>query len=222
MTKINSFCLQSTPLKKLLIVELGKRNYLIWDNFNTSIKYINLYFLLEEPHFIFSMANDYRFRPRILIDVSHIDMATNILGFNISMPIMIAPSAMQKMAHPEGPDKMFNFSFLLISKEKFSWRNYLECRRACYGKSSSLCRNNNGLKDHNCDTSVITQTGQTLIRCADSLFFMFFQTLSSWSTSSVEEVNSVGPGIRFFQLYVWLFFISMYLQEALLVLCSSD
>jgi len=112
--------------------------------------------------------------------------------------------------------------FYSISKEKFSWRNYLECRRACYGKSSSLCRNNNGLKDHNCDTSVITQTGQTLIRCADSLFFMFFQTLSSWSTSSVEEVNSVGPGIRFFQLYVWLFFISMYLQEALLVLCSSD
>ncbi|ONM13738.1 Peroxisomal (S)-2-hydroxy-acid oxidase GLO1 [Zea mays] len=28
-------------------------------------------------------------------------------------------------------------------------------------------------------------------------------TLSSWSTSSVEEVNSVGPGIRFFQLYVY-------------------
>ena len=49
------------------------------------------------------------------------------------------------------------------------------------------------------DTSVITQT---LSRCADHLFFMFFQTLSSWSTSSVEEVNSVGPGIRFFQLYV--------------------
>ena len=64
------------------------------------------------------MANDYRFRPRILIDVSHIDMATNILGFNISMPIMIAPSAMQKMAHPEGPVKMFNYSFLLDFQRK--------------------------------------------------------------------------------------------------------
>jgi hypothetical protein len=31
---------------------------------------------------------------------------------------------------------------------------------------------------------------------------MFFQTLSSWATSSVEEVASTGPGIRFFQLYV--------------------
>ncbi|KAI3860764.1 hypothetical protein MKW92_042954 [Papaver armeniacum] len=42
------------------------------------------------------------FRPRILIDVSKIDMTTTILGFKISMPIMIAPTAMQKMAHPEG------------------------------------------------------------------------------------------------------------------------
>ncbi|KAG6385382.1 hypothetical protein SASPL_154217 [Salvia splendens] len=30
-----------------------------------------------------------------------------------------------------------------------------------------------------------------------------FQTLSSWTTSSVEEVASTGPGIRFFQLYVY-------------------
>ncbi|XP_048429566.1 glycolate oxidase 1 isoform X2 [Pyrus x bretschneideri] len=42
------------------------------------------------------------FRPRILIDVSKIDLRTTVLGFNISMPIMIAPTAMQKMAHPEG------------------------------------------------------------------------------------------------------------------------
>ncbi|XP_058731874.1 glycolate oxidase-like [Vicia villosa] len=42
------------------------------------------------------------FRPRILRDVSNIDLTTNVLGFDISMPIMIAPTAMQKMAHPEG------------------------------------------------------------------------------------------------------------------------
>ncbi|CAN6553896.1 unnamed protein product [Malus baccata var. baccata] len=42
------------------------------------------------------------FRPRILIDVSHIDVTTTVLGFKISMPIMIAPTAFQKMAHPEG------------------------------------------------------------------------------------------------------------------------
>jgi len=44
----------------------------------------------------------YRFRPPILIDVSKIDMSTTVLGFKISMPVMIAPTAMQKMAHPEG------------------------------------------------------------------------------------------------------------------------
>ncbi|KAI6705898.1 hypothetical protein NL676_008860 [Syzygium grande] len=42
------------------------------------------------------------FSPRILVDVSHIDMTTTVLGFKISMPIMIAPTAMQKMAHPDG------------------------------------------------------------------------------------------------------------------------
>lgn len=42
------------------------------------------------------------FRPRILVDVSHIDVTTTVLGFKISMPIMIAPTAMQKMAHPDG------------------------------------------------------------------------------------------------------------------------
>ncbi|KVI10570.1 Aldolase-type TIM barrel [Cynara cardunculus var. scolymus] len=73
-------------------------------------------------------------QPRILIDVSKIDMTTTILGFKVSMPILIAPTAMQKMAHPEG-------------------------------KQSN--------------------------------------TLSSWATSSVEEVASTGPGIRFFQLYVY-------------------
>ncbi|GMH14206.1 hypothetical protein Nepgr_016047 [Nepenthes gracilis] len=41
-------------------------------------------------------------RPRILIDVSHIDLSTTILGYNISAPIMIAPTGMHKLAHPEG------------------------------------------------------------------------------------------------------------------------
>ncbi|XP_021741512.1 peroxisomal (S)-2-hydroxy-acid oxidase GLO5-like isoform X1 [Chenopodium quinoa] len=54
---------------------------------------------LEENRNAFSRI---LFRPRILIDVSHIDISITVLGFNIPMPIMIAPSAMQKMAHPEG------------------------------------------------------------------------------------------------------------------------
>ncbi|XP_074577845.1 glycolate oxidase 3-like [Curcuma longa] len=85
------------------------------------------------------------FRPRILVDVSNIDMSTTVLGFKISMPIMIAPTAMQKMAHPEGE---------------------LATARAASAANTIMI-------------------------------------LSSWSTSSVEEVNSTGPGVRFFQLYVY-------------------
>ncbi|ERM99295.1 peroxisomal (S)-2-hydroxy-acid oxidase GLO1 [Amborella trichopoda] len=85
------------------------------------------------------------FRPRILIDVSNIEMTTTLLGFKISMPIMIAPTAMQKMAHPDG--------------------EYATARAASAAGT--------------------------------------IMTLSSWATSSVEEVASTGPGIRFFQLYVY-------------------
>ncbi|KAJ7517916.1 hypothetical protein O6H91_21G045800 [Diphasiastrum complanatum] len=86
-----------------------------------------------------------RFRPRILVDVSNVDLSTTVLGFKISMPIMIAPTAMQKMAHPEGE---------------------LATARAASAAGTIM-------------------------------------TLSSWATSSVEEVAATGPGVRFFQLYVY-------------------
>ncbi|KAK4427419.1 Peroxisomal (S)-2-hydroxy-acid oxidase GLO4 [Sesamum alatum] len=41
-------------------------------------------------------------RPRVLIDVSRIDTSTTIMGYNTLAPIMIAPTAMHKLAHPEG------------------------------------------------------------------------------------------------------------------------
>ncbi|XP_031375402.1 peroxisomal (S)-2-hydroxy-acid oxidase GLO4-like isoform X3 [Punica granatum] len=42
------------------------------------------------------------FRPRVLIDVSRISLSTTILGHHVSAPILIAPTAMHKLAHPEG------------------------------------------------------------------------------------------------------------------------
>ncbi|XP_028122970.1 peroxisomal (S)-2-hydroxy-acid oxidase GLO4-like isoform X2 [Camellia sinensis] len=42
------------------------------------------------------------FRPRVLVDVSRIDMSTTILGYPTSAPIMIAPTGTHKLAHPEG------------------------------------------------------------------------------------------------------------------------
>ncbi|KAJ2076481.1 Hydroxyacid oxidase 1 [Coemansia sp. RSA 988] len=41
-------------------------------------------------------------RPRILRDVSKVDMSTSVQGASISSPICIAPTAMQRMAHPDG------------------------------------------------------------------------------------------------------------------------
>ncbi|XP_014599549.1 PREDICTED: peroxisomal (S)-2-hydroxy-acid oxidase GLO5 isoform X1 [Polistes canadensis] len=44
----------------------------------------------------------YRIKPRCLRDVSKRDLSTTILGDKISMPLGVAPAAMQRMAHPDG------------------------------------------------------------------------------------------------------------------------
>jgi 4-hydroxymandelate oxidase len=41
-------------------------------------------------------------RYRVLVDVSKRDLRTSVLGRTISMPILVAPTAFQRMAHPEG------------------------------------------------------------------------------------------------------------------------
>ncbi len=41
-------------------------------------------------------------RPRVMVDVGHRELATTLLGRPVPMPIVVAPMAMQRMAHPEG------------------------------------------------------------------------------------------------------------------------
>ncbi|XVF25255.1 hypothetical protein REPUB_Repub13aG0197500 [Reevesia pubescens] len=41
-------------------------------------------------------------QPRILLDMSSIDLSTTVLGYNISMPVMIAPTSRHKLANPSG------------------------------------------------------------------------------------------------------------------------
>jgi isopentenyl diphosphate isomerase/L-lactate dehydrogenase-like FMN-dependent dehydrogenase len=41
-------------------------------------------------------------RPRVLVDVSAVDLRTTLLGAEVSMPVGVAPTAMQGLAHPEG------------------------------------------------------------------------------------------------------------------------
>jgi 4-hydroxymandelate oxidase len=43
-----------------------------------------------------------RLRPRVLVDVRVIDTRTSVLGTPVSMPLLVAPTAMHCLAHPEG------------------------------------------------------------------------------------------------------------------------
>jgi isopentenyl diphosphate isomerase/L-lactate dehydrogenase-like FMN-dependent dehydrogenase len=41
-------------------------------------------------------------RPRVLVDVSRVDLSTELLGERLSMPVLLAPTAFQRLACPEG------------------------------------------------------------------------------------------------------------------------
>ncbi len=43
-----------------------------------------------------------RLNPRVLVDVSEIDSTVTVLGHQESMPVLIAPTAMARLAHPDG------------------------------------------------------------------------------------------------------------------------
>ena len=44
----------------------------------------------------------YRLRPRVLVDVEGTTAATTVLGTEVSMPVLVAPTAFHRMAHPDG------------------------------------------------------------------------------------------------------------------------
>src|SRR5579864_3335771 len=43
-----------------------------------------------------------KLRPRVLVDVGSVTTQTSVLGTDIALPVLIAPLAMQRMAHPDG------------------------------------------------------------------------------------------------------------------------
>jgi isopentenyl diphosphate isomerase/L-lactate dehydrogenase-like FMN-dependent dehydrogenase len=47
-----------------------------------------------------------RLRPRVLVDVSAVTAATTVLGTEVSMPVLVAPTAIQRLAHPDGEPGM--------------------------------------------------------------------------------------------------------------------
>jgi isopentenyl diphosphate isomerase/L-lactate dehydrogenase-like FMN-dependent dehydrogenase len=44
----------------------------------------------------------WRLRPRMLVDVGSVTTATTVLGRDVSMPVLVAPTAFQRLAHPDG------------------------------------------------------------------------------------------------------------------------
>jgi isopentenyl diphosphate isomerase/L-lactate dehydrogenase-like FMN-dependent dehydrogenase len=44
----------------------------------------------------------WQLRPRVLVDVETCTAATTVLGHDVSMPLLIAPVAFQRVAHPDG------------------------------------------------------------------------------------------------------------------------
>ncbi|XP_068580944.1 2-Hydroxyacid oxidase 1 [Cebidichthys violaceus] len=93
--------------------------------------------------------NRWRLVPRVLRDVSTVDLSVSVLGHKLSMPVCVAATAMQRMAHPEGETAT---------------------ARACQAMGTGMM-------------------------------------LSSWATSTIEEVmsamtTSVG-GVMWLQLYIY-------------------
>ena len=50
--------------------------------------------------------NRWVLRPRTLVDVSEVRTATRVLGTEVAMPVLVGPTAFQRMAHPEGERAM--------------------------------------------------------------------------------------------------------------------
>jgi isopentenyl diphosphate isomerase/L-lactate dehydrogenase-like FMN-dependent dehydrogenase len=44
--------------------------------------------------------------PRVLVDVSGVDTSVGLLGSRLSMPVLVAPVAFQRLAHPDGEEAM--------------------------------------------------------------------------------------------------------------------
>ncbi|XP_040046157.1 2-Hydroxyacid oxidase 1 isoform X1 [Gasterosteus aculeatus] len=90
--------------------------------------------------------NRWRLVPRVLRDVSTVDLSVSLLGHRLNMPICVAATAMQRMAHPEGETAT---------------------ARACRAVGTGMM-------------------------------------LSSWATSTIEEVMSAAlGGVMWLQLYIY-------------------
>jgi hypothetical protein len=88
-----------------------------------------------------------RLRPRVLVDISKIDLSANVFGYRVSAPIMIAPTARHKLAHPEGLNLLgivFSQSVEICFNSNLL-ANCVYSRRGRHCQSSSFMQHNNGV-----------------------------------------------------------------------------
>ena len=49
---------------------------------------------------------DWELMPRVLVDVAEVDPSVELFGSRLSMPLVVAPVALQRLAHPDGEEAM--------------------------------------------------------------------------------------------------------------------
>ena len=77
-----------------------------------------------------------RLRPRVLVDVSNLELSTTVLGTPVSMPVIVAPTAYQCMAHPEGEcatAQGVGMARTLMTASTFSTRSLEEIAKVATG-----------------------------------------------------------------------------------------
>ena len=75
------------------------RNYLPRNAFDYYASGANDMITLKENRAAYSRI---QLLPRVLKDVHEVDTSVTVLGCRVTSPICVAPTAMQKMAHPDG------------------------------------------------------------------------------------------------------------------------
>ncbi|KAJ8341762.1 hypothetical protein SKAU_G00340530 [Synaphobranchus kaupii] len=79
----------------------------------------------------------WRLYPRVLRDVSQVDMSVSVLGQRLSMPVCVAATAMQRMAHPDGETAtmrgMVNPVYLIYVSH-----NLISCIPACSSTGTGM------------------------------------------------------------------------------------
>lgn len=60
-----------------------------------------------------------RIRPKCLVGLKDCDLTTTILGEKVSMPLGISPTAMQRMAHPDGETANVRGTYACVLKIDF-------------------------------------------------------------------------------------------------------